>query len=309
METQDTRSTVTSTIAPAYALEPLMPAASNVPSNPGSDLAPPIARPATPRVDLGQLADETPDVMTLHTRDAYRLFVGRSVDEATQASPIVGGRKFAAVLRSLWHLSANDNPYADWILIRIYQNLIEIRARMAEVIATREAEFERLRRRGLNLSVLGSRSPLSVALGFRSPYGYATAEAIVEFDYHVRMIKTLVMKDRMSDDDGRAAIREIGRALRGLFLAPIRWERVLLREEMLPFGRRDFLPGADDAARLRVRAAFALFGEVPRKVFTGEKAPRHSQRRVLLTEAELRLLQQVSLTLAELPEPPAGELL
>lgn len=309
METQDTRSTVTSTIAPAHVLEPLMPAASNVASNPGLDVAPLVARPATLRVDLGQLADETPDVMTLHTRDAYRLFVGRSVDEATQASPIVGGRKFAAVLRSLWHLSANDNPYADWILIRIYQDLIEIRARMAEVIATREAEFERLRRRGLNLSVLGSRSPLSVALGFRSPYGYATAEAIVEFDYHVRMIKTLVMKDRMSDDDGRAAIREIGRALRGLFLAPIRWERVLLREEMLPFSRRDFLPGADDAARLRVRAAFALFGEVPRKVFTGEKAPRHSQRRVLLTEAELRLLQQVSLTLAALPEPPAGELL
>ncbi len=309
METQDTRSSITSTIAPAYALEPLMPAASNVASNPGSDLVPPVARPSTPRVDLGQLADETPDVMTLHTRDAYRLFVGRSVDEATQASPIVGGRKFAAVLRSLWHLSANDNPYADWILIRIYQNLIEIRARMAEVIATREVEFERLRRRGLNLSVLRSRSPLSVALGFRSPYGYATAEAILEFDYHVRMIKTLVMKDRMSDDDGRAAIREIGRALRGLFLAPIRWERVLLREEMLPFSRRDFLPGADDAARLRVRAALALFGEVPRKIFTGEQAPRHSQRRVLLTAAELRLLQQVSLNLAELPEPPAGELL
>ena len=123
------------------------------------------------------------------------------------------------------------------------------------------------------------------------------------------MIKTLVMKDRMSDDDGRAAIREIGRALRGLFLAPIRWERVLLREEMLPFSRCDFLPGADDAARLRMRAALALFGEVPRKIFTGEQAPRHSQRRVLLTAAELRLLQQVSLNLAEFPEPPAGELL
>jgi hypothetical protein len=35
-----------------------------------------------------------------------------------------------------------------------------------------------------------------VELGFRSPYGYATAEAIVEFDYHVRMVKTLVLKDR-----------------------------------------------------------------------------------------------------------------
>jgi hypothetical protein len=39
----------------------------------------------------------------------------------------------------------------------------------------------------------------------------------------------------------------VGRGLRALFLEPIRWERHLLREEMLPLSRRDFLPGADDA--------------------------------------------------------------
>ena len=74
-------------------------------------------------------------------------------------------------------------------------------------------------------------SPVTVEVGFRSPYGYATAEAIVEFDYHVRMVKTLVLKDRMSDEAGRADIRAVGRGLRALFLEPIRWERHLLREE------------------------------------------------------------------------------
>ena len=29
---------------------------------------------------LGQLADETPDVMTLHTQDAFRMFTGRAAD-------------------------------------------------------------------------------------------------------------------------------------------------------------------------------------------------------------------------------------
>jgi len=261
---------------------------------------------------LGQLADETPDVMTLHTQDAYRMFTGRSADPATNAPAIPGGRRFAAVLKSIWYLSANDNPYADWILIRVYRALVAIRAQMDQIIAAREAEFERLRRKGLNLSVLSSRTPASVALGFRSPYGYATAEVIVEFDYHVRMVKTLVLKDRLSDDDGRAAIRDVGRGLRALFLEPIRWERNLLREEMLPLSRRDYLPGADEAARQRVRAAVALFGEVPRKVFTGEDAPRHSQRRITPTVAELRLLQQVSLSVdaqAEPPAPPEGQLL
>jgi integrating conjugative element protein (TIGR03761 family) len=261
---------------------------------------------------LGQLADETPDVMTLHTQDAYRMFTGRAGDATATAPAIPGGRRFAAVLKSIWYLSANDNPYADWILIRVYQSLVAIRAQMAQAIEVREAEFAALRRKGLSLSVLGSRSPATVALGFRSPYGYATAEAIVEFDYHVRMVKTLVLKDRLSDADGRAAIRAIGRGLRALFLEPIRWERNLLRDEMLPLSRRDYLPGADDAARQRVRAAVALFGEVPRAVFTAAEAPRHSQRRVTPTAAELRLLQQVSLNIDAQPEPVAlveGQLL
>ena len=257
---------------------------------PVPDPAPAISAPAAPArpagSSLGQLVDETPDAMTLHTQDAYRMFTGRAADPASNAPPIPGGRRFAAVLKAIWYLSASDNPYADWILIRVYQSLSGIRSQMGQVIEAREAEFERLRRRGLALSVLASRSPVTVELGFRSPYGYATAEAIVEFDYHVRMVKTLVLKDRMSDEAGRAEIRAIGRGLRALFLAPIRWERNLLREEMLPLSRRDFLPGADEAARQRVRAAVALFGELPRKVFTGEEAPRHSQRRITPTAAE-----------------------
>lgn len=269
----------------------------------------PAVPPARRGLVLGQLADETPDVMTLHTQDAYRMFSGRPGDPVNSAPAIPGGRRFAAVLKSIWHLSANDNPYADWLLIRITQGLVGICTQMDQVIAAREAEFERLRRKGLNLSVLSSRSPATVELGFRSPYGYATAAVIVAFDYHVRVVKTLVLKDRLSDAAGRAAIREIGRELRALFLEPIRWERNLLREELLPLSRRDYLPGAEAAARLRVRAAIALFGEVPRPVFTGADAPRHSQRRITLTEAELRLLQQVALNVDEPAAAPAGQLL
>ena len=248
---------------------------------------------------LGQLADATPDTMSLHTKDAYRIFTGRGADAAGKLPPIPGGRRFAAVLKSIWHLSANDNPYADWILIRMYESLVAIRAHLSRVITAREEAIEILKRKGLSLAVMGSRSPKTVELGFRSPYGYATAEAIVEFDYYVRMIKTLIHKDRMSDDEGRAAIREVGRGLRALFLEPIRWERHLLREELRQLSRSDFLPGADEAAHQRVRAVVALFGEVPRKVYTGAQAPRHTRRRVKLSEAELRLLEQASLTAAE----------
>jgi hypothetical protein len=36
-------------------------------------------------------------------------------------------------------------------------------------------------------------------------------------------------------------------------------------------------------------------GEIPKNIFVGKKQPRHTKRRVDLTEAELRLLDQVPL--------------
>lgn len=265
--------------------------------------ASPAAGPGVPTI--GRLQDDSPDAMTLHTLDAWRMFTGRPGDPSGQVPAIPGGRRFAAVMRSIWTLSANDNPYADWILIRCYLQLAELRKQMEQAIDAREAEFERLRRRGLSLSVLASRSPVSVSLGFRSPYGYAVAEAMVAFDYHVRMVRTLVLKDRMSDADGRSAIRAIGRGLRSLFLEPIRWERILMRETLLPLSRQDFLAGASAEASQRVQIAVSLLGEIPRAVFTGESAPRHTQRRARPTAAELRLLREASLS-AELADVMLG---
>lgn len=258
---------------------------------------------------IGQLTDAEPDTMTLHTKDAFALFTGRRADAEGTVTSIAGARRFAAVLKSIWHLSANDNPYADWILIRMYDGLAAVRDHLGRVTKASEETIESLKRKGLSLSVMASRSPRSVSLGFRSPYGYATAEAIVEFDYYVRMIKTLVYKDRMSDAEGRAAIREVGRKMRALFLEPIRWERYLLREELTELSRNDFVTGADEPARKRVRAAIALFGEVPRKIFTGAEAPRHTQRRVRLTDAEFRLLKHASLSVSDELEQSDTELL
>lgn len=273
---------------------------------PAPSAVPPIAIPAA---RLGQLEDTTPDTMTLHTKDAYGLFSGRPADNPAGLPPIPGGRRFAAVLKSIWHLSANDNPYADWILIRMYDALVGIRANLARVIAAREEGMDVLKRKGLSISVMASRSPKSVELGFRSPYGYATAETIVDYDYYVRMIKTLIHKDRMSDEEGRIAIRGVGREIRALFLEAIRWERNLLREELRQLSRSDFMPSADATARQRVRAVVALFGELPRKVFTGAQAPRHTRRRAKLSDAELRLLEQASLTAGEESPQSDAELL
>lgn len=245
--------------------------------------------------DPGHLTDAVPDSMTLHTREAWQLFTGRRADPARRTTPIPGGRRFASVMKMLWLLSANDNPYADWILQRVYERLARVRRRLDRSIHVREAEMQELVTRGLSLAVMASREPMHVEIGFGSPYGYAAAEAILEFDRYVRVVRTLMHKDRLGENEGRAAIREIGREFRALFVEPIRWERHLVTDDLRALSRRDYLPGADDAACERVRAAARFFGAVPRDIFIGDVQPRHTRRRIRLTEAERRLLRDVDL--------------
>ena len=259
--------------------------------------------------EVGRLIDEEPDTMTLHTREGFRLFTGRQLTAEGRAIHIAGGQRFAAVLKSIWYLSGNDNPYADWLLITMHDRLSKLRWEIECIIAEKQQLIDVLKTRGLSFSVMRSRSPKTVELGFRSPYGYATASLIVVFDYYVRMVKTLVRKDRLSDHEGWLAIRKAERDIRALFLDPIRWERFLLRDEMLPLGRVDFLPGMDESCKKRVKAAVALFGEVPRPIFTGAVLPRHAKRHIKRTEAELRLLRQVPLSAVDDKDADETELL
>jgi integrating conjugative element protein (TIGR03761 family) len=244
---------------------------------------------------IGKLVDEKPDTMTLHTKEAFRMFRGRQPDADGRGGHIPGGRRFAAVLKSIWYLSGNDNPYADWLLITMHDRLSALRSKIEGASAEQQRLIDRVKAQGLSFSVLKSNKPKLVELGFRSPYGYATASVIVAFDYHVRMVKTLIRKDRMSDAEGAKAIRALGRELVGLFLAPVQWERFLRAQEMSPLCRADFLPTATDDGRKRVMAGVARLGEVPRPILTGAHAPRHTRRWVKLAQSELRAIDQALL--------------
>lgn len=255
-----------------------------------------VADPRRLQSDIDALVDEAPDTMALHTREAYRLFVGRSLDVAQQREPIVGGRRVAAALRAIWYLSGNDNPYADWVLVDIGERIGEIGGSLQRETQRGEDRLHALKQRGLNFSVLQSRVPQQVELGFRSPYGYAVADLVVRYDYCNRVIKTLVRKDLLPDREGRSLIFSYTRRLRGMFEELVRFERWLFRDELRPLSRHDFLPAAEVNAKKRVQAVMALFGAVPRDVFTGTRRPRHSRRWVEPTAQELKLLQDADLS-------------
>ncbi|MDR8398428.1 TIGR03761 family integrating conjugative element protein [Paraburkholderia sp. USG1] len=262
----------------------------------GSD---PLVRPheAQEIARIGQLTSEGGDRMRLHTRDAMRLFLGRSVAPGEQGHAMAGGRRVAAALRALWSLSGNDNPYADWKLVEIADRITGIRG--ANELEQQHARqlLDAAREKGLDFSVLQSREPAQVSLGFGSPYGYMIVMMLVEIDWLVRLVRSAVLRDLMTSGEGARRIGSARHRCLSVFHFAVHCQRVLSQPELLPLSRADFLPNADAAASQRVEAARALLGVIPRDVFTGAREPRHSRRRVSrLSDAELRLLDSVSLS-------------
>lgn len=261
---------------------------------------------------LGALVDDGVDQMTLHTKEAFRMFMGRMREPGKEAAPIVGGKRVAAALRGLWLLTGNDNPYADWALLRHEQTIKEIEKRLAR--ETREATelLAEQRKKGLNYSLLQSAEPKVLNLGYRSPYGYAVSSLIVDFDYYVRLQKTLARKNLRSDEQVRQSITEMTRFIRRVFNETTRFDRWLTREEVRRLCRADFVPEAGEEAAKRVEFASGVFGTVPSEVFTARLQPRHSRRRLQISAAERQLLQTVGAQLQEAEQGldqavPAGE--
>jgi integrating conjugative element protein (TIGR03761 family) len=269
-----------------------------VPAMPEVPVASPRKAQAARRAEVGDLVDEDQDKMVLHTKEGMFLFAGRAHDAKNRVAGIVGGRRAAAAARSVWLLSSNDNPYAEWGLISTSAALEAAGRAIDEATTERELEIEACKKRGLSLSVQRSKTPAELEIGFRSPYGYAIAELVVRFDYFVRLVKSLVRKDRITEAQGRELITGVRRICRAAFEVAVRFERYLAKPELRRLSRNDYLPTADDEAKKRVQAAVGVYGEVPRDVFTGKLRPRHSRRRERLSEQELRLLSELSLSAA-----------
>lgn len=242
---------------------------------------------------IGGLVDEESDVMAIHTKEAYRLFIGRTRDESPHGYGVTSGKKVAAVLRSVWNLSASDNPYADWVLVQVSERVSALRQQLSEAATAHEVALTKLAERGLRVSVLKSRAPVEVELGFRSPYGYMVADLILDFDYYARVVKTMVNKDRMDGQVGKDELRAVTKGIRALFESVLPYQKYMLREELRQLCRSDFLPGATEESKKRVAAAVGIFGQVPKEIFTGEVRPRHSRRRADVSEKEMRLLMEV----------------
>jgi integrating conjugative element protein (TIGR03761 family) len=245
---------------------------------------------------LSGLVPTDSEFMVIHTKESYRAFTGRSRAPDGHFDRIVGGRKAAASLKALYFLTGNDNPYADWALVSITEQMIDLDKLFDDEISRYERVIRKRAEQGLVYSILKSKEPQKVELGFRSPYGFKVAELLVRYDYLIRLVKTFNYRSLLTDAEASKISYGLTKKMRRLFLAPLRFEAILLRDDVAQLCRQDFLAGATIEGQQRVGKLMAIFGIVPTNVMTGEVVPQYGKNRTVLAKedlAQLRALQAV----------------
>ncbi|MCI0653078.1 MAG: TIGR03761 family integrating conjugative element protein [Methylococcaceae bacterium] len=196
--------------------------------------------------------------MEIQTSRAQRLVNGRKRSEGVE--PILGAIDFGRRTRALWQSAGNDDPYADWTLLKM-EDFIHAAKQMIESHSRRIGEIL-AGMEGFNIEIANSVEPIQVSLQFGNPYGYMGAYLVADFDMLARTALTarhLGLIDRLQSEE---ILHAAERAIRRIFNYTAEWR-------FTGVDREDFRQMNQNARR-----ASEWMGELPPEVLSGEKRAR-----------------------------------
>jgi integrating conjugative element protein (TIGR03761 family) len=202
--------------------------------------------------------------LTMQTTHAQRLFHGRT---ATADKPtIVGLVGFADRLRVIWQGARNDDPYADWWLIKIHE-AIEM---AGDAIRSSQVDFKKLLEQmdAMAVGVAASQRPYRVPLKFANPYAYRGAKLLAEFDTLVCMALTARHIGLLDGQACEDILKASARKVRAIFMIPQGYRLLKINREQV-----QQVIGRSHEAR-------QLMGEVPGDVLNGKRQAPLAPRKV-----------------------------
>lgn len=132
--------------------------------------------------------------LILQTKTAKKLFRGK------KKGPI-GVFRFSSLVLRIWKAAAQDDPYADLFLVRIYDQITQIQQ---ELQAVNKLFGEKLQNQYIEVKVAECKNPVRIPLSFATPYGFMAAYLLADFDRLVRYVMTVkylgILKEGESED-------------------------------------------------------------------------------------------------------------
>lgn len=225
-------------------------------------------RPEETNVDAGPGALRGQAWLTVQTRQAQRLIRGRNGNADKPA--IIGLVGFADRLRVIWQAARNDDPYADWWLVKVHEALERVRDMVKNEQAALDTQLEQLT--ALEVAVAESMKPFRIALQFANPYAYRGAQLIAEYDRFVRTLLTAHHVGVLTGAAMEGLLNACARKIRGAFAVPQGYH-------FLNIDRTALQQGTANASRAR-----ELMGEVPADVLNGARQAPLAPRKIRFPE-------------------------
>ncbi len=193
--------------------------------------------------------------LTIQTRHAQRLITGRPKGDDRPA--IMGLTHFASRLRQISDCARADDPYADWRLIKIQEELERSDTELKKILA--ELEIRLTDVDSVEIQVAQSLEPIKIPLQFRSPYAFRGAYLAATFDEVVRATLTIRHVGLMRVSETERLLDKAARLVRRAYSSPSGYKY---------FGitRKDVSEG-----NAKAQEAEKMMGPVPEEILTRKR--------------------------------------
>jgi integrating conjugative element protein (TIGR03761 family) len=187
----------------------------------------------------------------LQTTEAKDLFSG------SHSPGAIDLLSFGKKMTSIWDAAKQDDPYADWMLLKVYDALIQLRNELnSDIKHYQDAIHKLYGREALAYTAFVSDAPLIRSLWFKTQYAYLAAGIVSAFDLLMRTVFTAHRVGVLLEKSQETLNNEWLRKIENCFKLPFKWSSFKLR-------RTDVQAGNELA-----QSAQAMLGKIPAAILT-----------------------------------------
>lgn len=154
--------------------------------------------------------------LTLHTRNAQRLFLGRSKNVPNVA-------KFNRLIQGMQDASKKDDPFADWILLRTYDAIVQTHRKLHSFEATVKKHLTPTE--GITLKLACHHQPRLLSIHFCTTYTVALMYVLNNYDRLVRsqyaLKSSIIKQDKILESNAQIA----NNLLQQILIEPTKWHK------------------------------------------------------------------------------------
>ena len=222
--------------------------------------------------------------LTVQTNQAQQLIRGR--DGSPDKPAIIGLIGFADRMRLIWQAARNDDPYADWWLLKVHEGI----GAAGTLIGQRQQTLDTLLQQmgSIEVSIAASLHPLRMPLQFANPYAYQGAKCLSAYDSLVCTALTAQHVGLLGSEACRRELNLSARKIRALFTVSQRYRFLGIDRPLI------------HRATAESERARQLMGALPDDVLSGE-------RQAPLVPRKVRFPSGFSGNLSLHPESPVSK--